>query len=186
MNRKMVVLMGPSGCGKSTLEGFCKELGYPVVISYTTRQPRTGNVNEIHGVHYYFVSEQEFAQIELVEKNKYGIDYYGISRAEVERNFAINNTIVAVAEIHGVKQLQEAYPDELEIVFVTLPLEEMEKRMRARGDSEKDIQSRLQRAIDEKEHEHGWIANHTIVNWDLNNSKAQLCKILGLSYEDII
>ncbi|MFF2532246.1 guanylate kinase [Brevibacillus sp. NPDC058079] len=186
MRRKIVVLMGPSGCGKSTLEAYCKELGFPVNISHTTRKPRTGKTKEVHGVHYYFVLEQEFFQIDLAESNKYGSNYYGISKAEVERNFAISDTIIAVAELHGVKQLKEAYPNELEIVFVTLPLDEMEKRMRARGDSEEDIQFRLQRAIDEKEHEHGWIADHTIENWDLEESKAQLRKILGITDEQLV
>jgi guanylate kinase len=176
--KRFVVLMGPSGCGKSTLEAYCKTLGLPVNISHTTRPSRNGEVN---GVHYYFVSEDQFFQTDLAENNKYGANYYGISKAEVERNFALNDTIVAVAELHGVKQLKEAFPEELEVVFVTLPMEEMERRMRVRGDAEKDIQFRLQRAIDEKEHEHGWIADHTIENWDLEESKSKLRRILGIA-----
>lgn len=177
MKKQMVVLMGPSGCGKSTLEAYARELGYPVIISNTTRPPRG---KEINGIHYYFVPKVEFDTLELVENNKYGEHFYGISRAEVDRNFAISDTIVAVAEINGVKQLKEALPDELVIVFVTLPMDEMERRMRERGDSEENVQSRLQRAIDEKEHEHGWIADYTIENWDLEESKTRIRNILGI------
>jgi guanylate kinase len=178
MNERFIVLMGPSGCGKSTLEAYCRELNIPVNISNTTRTPRKG---EIDGFHYYFNTVEKFFQVDLAEKNKYGLNYYGISKVEIKRNFAINNVIVAVAEIEGVKQLKEAYPDELEVVFITIPLDEMEKRMRARGDSEENIQTRLLRAIEKKEHEHGWIADYTIVNWDLDQSKAQLRGILGVT-----
>lgn len=183
MSRKMVVLMGPSGCGKTTLEAYSKDIGFPVIISHTTRSPRKGEKN---GLSYYFVSKEEFNQIDLAENNQYGENFYGISKSEVERNFAMNDTIVAVAELHGVKQLKEAYPDEVVVVYVTLTLEEMEKRMRARGDSEQDIQFRLQRAINEKEHEHGWIADHTIENWDLTESKTQFSKILGFVDEKAV
>ena len=56
---KLFILSGPSGAGKGTI---CKELlaqtDLQLSVSMTTRAPREG---EIHGVHYYFVDEEEFA-----------------------------------------------------------------------------------------------------------------------------
>ena len=55
---KLFILSGPSGAGKGTI---CKELlaqtDLQLSVSMTTRAPREG---EIHGVHYYFVDEEEF------------------------------------------------------------------------------------------------------------------------------
>ncbi len=57
---KLFILSGPSGAGKGTI---CKELlaqtDLALSVSMTTRQPREG---EIHGVHYYFVTEAEFVE----------------------------------------------------------------------------------------------------------------------------
>ena len=57
---KLFILSGPSGAGKGTI---CKELlaqtDLELSVSMTTRQPREG---EIHGVHYYFVTEEEFRE----------------------------------------------------------------------------------------------------------------------------
>lgn len=58
-----LVISGPSGSGKGTLTSYLlKEAPsvFALSASYTTRKPREG---EVHGVHYYFVSEEEFLKV---------------------------------------------------------------------------------------------------------------------------
>ena len=82
----IIVLSGPSGVGKSTLVGRVREQmpELQFSISCTTRSPRTG---EEHGVHYYFLSREEFA--ERVERGEF-VEYadvfahrYGTLKKEV-------------------------------------------------------------------------------------------------------
>src|SRR4051794_23068621 len=53
------ILSGPSGVGKSTVIARLKESGFPITycVTATTRAARTG---ELHGQHYYFLSEDEY------------------------------------------------------------------------------------------------------------------------------
>ena len=56
---QLTVLAGPTAVGKGTVVAALRER-YPhllVSVSATTRNPRPGEVN---GVHYYFVSPEEF------------------------------------------------------------------------------------------------------------------------------
>jgi len=65
---KPLVLVGPSGSGKTTLYDHLKKL-YPqklvLSVSSTTRKPRNGEVN---GVHYHFVTMDEFKKEVTDEK----------------------------------------------------------------------------------------------------------------------
>lgn len=181
---EIVVFYGPSGCGKSTLIEYCRSIGMPVAVNYTTRDLRVKD-NEVDGVHYHFVSEEVFLQTDLVEKNAYpsenGLKWYGIGREEIRSKFEQNHQIIVIAEINGIKALKEAFPGQVRAIFVTVPLDEMEKRMRHRGDSELNIQVRIKNAIERKEHEQAYMADHVIENWDLEESKVKVREILGLT-----
>ena len=64
---KMIILSSPSGAGKTTLvKKISKEKKYKISISHTTRESRP---NEINGVDYFFISEQEFQN--LIDKNSF-------------------------------------------------------------------------------------------------------------------
>ena len=60
MDGKIIIVSAPSGCGKSTIINALLERGdidMQFSISATSRQPREG---EVHGVNYYFLTEEEF------------------------------------------------------------------------------------------------------------------------------
>lgn len=175
MERKIFLLMGPSGAGKTTLGGYLKELGIPELISHTTRPLRK---NEVNGIHYHFVSDDEFKKLDLIESVVYDGHHYGLSKGEVEQKLALNNKVFVVAELNGAKQIKEVYPNEVVVIFITVSLQEMEKRMRERGDSEESIRKRLKRAIQNKEHEHSRFADYIIENYDLKKSKKRLREII--------
>lgn len=180
MNGKMIyILLGPSGAGKTTLGGYVKELGVPELVSHTTRDMRPG---EIEGVSYFFVTKEEFDSVDKVEFSPYGNSHYSLSRKEVDTKLAENDIVFAITDINGVTQIKEKYPNMVKVIFITIPLEEMEKRMRARKDTEDAIQKRITNAINSKEHENIKVADYVIENYDLEESKNTIKNIiLGLS-----
>ncbi|RFZ76408.1 hypothetical protein DS742_23735 [Lacrimispora amygdalina] len=99
-----IVLVGASGSGKSTIEDyFVSNLGYAKIVSYTTRQPRAG---EINGKDYWFVSNQEFGELiskgELAEYEEYSQGrFYGTSKSE----YTSGNKIVVLTP-NGFRQLK--------------------------------------------------------------------------------
>ena len=173
-NKRIFILLGPSGAGKTTLGGYLKELGIPELVSHTTRPMREG---EVDGISYYFVSKEEFDTLEKDEFSNYGGSFYCLSKKEIENKFKDYDTVFAITDINGVKQLKEKYP-EIKVIFITIPLEEMEKRMRDRKDTEENIQKRLRNAIENKEHDNIKYADYVIENFDLEVSKQKIRDIV--------
>lgn len=82
----LIVLVGKSASGKTTLEKYISDnFRYEKIVSHTTRPIRG---NEIEGVDYYYVSEDEFNKMklndELVEHATFCNWSYGISKKEIE------------------------------------------------------------------------------------------------------
>lgn len=177
-NRRLYILMGGSGTGKTTLGNYLKELGVPEIISHTTRDMRKG---EIHGITYYFIDRNEFDSIEKVEWTEYpkgSGKMYCISKEEVEGKLAQHGKLFAITDAFGVEQLKAQYPNEVEVIYLYITLEEMEKRMRERGDNEKGIQERLVQAKETGELNNHDYANHFIENVDLEGSKRKIREIV--------
>ena len=146
---KLFVISGASGVGKSTVLGGVMERRKDLIfsVSATTRDPRPG---ECEGVHYYFVSRETFrdmiARDAFVEYDAHMDNYYGTPRAQLEEKLSRGNVILDI-EPNGAFQVRKARPDAM-LVFITPPsMEELERRLRSRGDtSEEQIQLRLERA----------------------------------------
>ena len=57
----IIILSSPSGAGKTTLvKKIAQENNFKISISYTTRKPRT---NEINGKDYFFIKEEDFKNL---------------------------------------------------------------------------------------------------------------------------
>ena len=86
--------------------------------------------------------------------------------------------VVLEIDIRGGKQVKERYPDDTVLIMVLPPSrEELEARMRRRGDSEELIRARL--ALAESEEAEGReLADHIIVNDDLNRAVEELAGIV--------
>lgn len=147
---KLVVLTGPSGVGKGTLLKHLLEQ-HPELclsISATTRSPRP---NEVHGQHYLFISADEFTQMrdngELLEWAEFAGNFYGTPKRPVEAQIAQGKSVVLEIELVGARQIRQVFPSAIQVFILPPSLEELERRLRARGhDSEASIARRLKRA----------------------------------------
>ncbi|MBD2502584.1 guanylate kinase [Anabaena azotica] len=150
---KLIVLTGPSGVGKGTLMRSLlqrhPELYYSV--SATTRAPRPG---EVDGTNYYFISRSKFEQLlaqgEFLESAEFAGNYYGTPREAVLSQVQSGKLVVLEIELEGARQVRASFPQALSIFILPPSFEELERRIRGRGqDSEEAIARRLQRAKQE-------------------------------------
>ncbi len=131
----LIVISGPSGVGKDTVIQRMKErrLPFHFVVTATTRPPR---VEEQHGVDYFFVSHDEFAEmIEQDELLEYAIvynDYKGIPKAQVREALASGKDVVMRIDVQGAATIRSLCPDALLIFMTTGNEEELEARLTAR------------------------------------------------------
>lgn len=150
---RLIVLTGPSGVGKGTLLRSLlqrhPELYYSV--SATTRSPRSG---EIHGKNYYFISRSKFEQLvsqgEFLEWAEFAGNYYGTPREGVLNQVQSGKLVVLEIELEGARQIRTSFPSALRIFILPPSFDELEKRIRGRGqDPEEAIARRLRRAHEE-------------------------------------
>ena len=137
MNKgQLIVFSGPSGVGKGTvLKEFLAGRGNVALsVSATTRQPRPGEEN---GVHYYFLTKEEFLKkVEegnMLEYAQYNSNYYGTPKDKVDEALAQGRDIVLEIEVQGALLVKEKCPNAL-LVFVAPPSwQELRDRLTGRG-----------------------------------------------------
>lgn len=177
---KLIVISGASGVGKGTVLGIMmekrKDLSFSV--SATTRPPRPG---EIDGVHYYFISREKFAEMiaegAFLEYDAHADNYYGTPRAQAEEKRERGPVLLDI-EPAGAKQVREKMPD-AELIFIMPPsMEELERRLRGRGDTpEEQIKLRMDRAVWEME-QRIWY-DHVVVNDDPERCADEILRIIA-------
>lgn len=150
-NGVVLVLSGPSGAGKSSLiNEVSDEIGdYYFSISTTTRSIREG---EEDGVHYHFVSKEEFEKdIEEDLFLEYALvhgNYYGTSIKPVKKALSQGKLVIFDIDVQGNMAINNRLGDITTSVFITPPsLSELENRLRKRStDEDKVIENRLKMA----------------------------------------
>jgi guanylate kinase len=164
-----LVLCSPSGGGKGAITEalLASEPRLRRSVSVTTRAPRPG---EIDGLHYHFITEDEFSAAErngdLLEWARVlrGTRGYGTPRAPVEAALAAGDDMVFDIDWQGFRQMRKLLPDDVLGVFILPPeLDVLEQRLRARGsESDEEIDRRMQTAREEISH---WPEfDHVVVN----------------------
>lgn len=148
LRTRPLVLFGPSGSGKSTLmnrllKDYPEKFGFSV--SHTTRSPRPG---ETDGKEYYFTSrdvmQQSIDRGEFIESAVYNQNLFGTSKKAVQDVLDGGKVCLLDIDMQGVVNLKNINMD-CYYVFVKPPsLEELERRLRARGtETEESVSRRL-------------------------------------------
>jgi guanylate kinase len=151
----LVVLSGPSGVGKGTLIECLQRMRQDLAfsVSCTTRQPREG---ERHGVHYFFLTEDEFQQRldegDFLEHAGYADHAYGTSRSQVESLLAAGKTVLLDIEVQGAMQVRALRPDATLIYLLPPSYQELRQRLYGRNTEPGDVvEKRLARAREERD-----------------------------------
>jgi guanylate kinase len=131
----LIVISGPSGVGKDSVLHGLKQRNLPMhfVVTATTRPRRE---NETHGVDYFFVSKDEFAQmIEHEELIEYAIvynDYKGIPKQLVREALASGQDVVMRVDVQGAASVRKLAPEAVPIFLTTESEEALVRRLKSR------------------------------------------------------
>ena len=177
----VLIVSGPSGSGKSTLVQRILELPDTMPsISCTTRARRA---TEASGKCYDFVTEAEFdamaARGEFLEYARvFGKYAYGTPRKWLNESRRTGRDLVLEIDVQGAAQVKEKLPESVAIFILPPSREELERRLRSRGqDSEEEIARRLARARDEIQ-AFGKYYDYCVVNDDMERAGRDVQAIL--------
>ncbi len=163
------VVAAPSGAGKSTLVNMllARDPGMQLSISYTTRPPRPGEVN---GKNYHFIDIPAFTamrtQGEFLEWAEVHGNFYGTSRSALAQQLGNGRDLVLEIDWQGAQQVRQQFKQAIGIFILPPSVEELERRLRGRGqDSEDVIKRRVAAALGEMRHVDEF--DFVIINKDL-------------------
>ena len=180
MSGLLFVITAPSGAGKTSLiDALLKEdAGLRLSISYTTRPPRPGEQN---GREYHFVDNATFdamnAAGEFLESAQVHGNRYGTSRRVVRELLAGGDDLILEIDWQGARQVRREFPGCIGIFILPPTIEELERRMRTRGqDSDAVIGLRLANAREELSHSREF--EYAIINKDFDEAKNRLIEVI--------
>jgi guanylate kinase len=176
----LFVISSPSGGGKGTLVRrvlpVVPRLGYSV--SWTTRAPR---FDEVHGVHYYFVNDEEFdaarARGEFLEWAVVHGNHYGTSIKAVERELISGRDVMLEIDVQGAESVRRARVDSVGVFILPPSFEVLRERLSARqSENPQQLATRLRNSRAEVERYAEF--DYVILNDDADRAAAQLASIV--------
>jgi guanylate kinase len=176
----LFVVTAPSGAGKTTLVAalLAADANVQLSISYTTRQPRVGEVN---GKDYHFVDRAEFERMinagELLEFAEVYGNYYGTSQVWINEVIKNGRDILLEIDWQGAQQVRRLFPDAIGLFVLPPSLETLENRLRNRGkDSEEVIAKRM--AVSRTECSHVDEFDFVIVNEHIDDAVRDIVSVV--------
>jgi guanylate kinase len=183
-NGKLIIFSAPSGAGKTTivqylLKEFPEQLGFSV--SACNREKRNG---EIDGIHYYFLSTEEFKQRisnnEFAEwEEVYKDHFYGTLKSEIERIWKLGKHVIFDIDVIGGINLKKQFGDKALGVFVMPPsIEHLELRLKSREtETPESIARRIAKA--DAELQTAKLFDKSILNDNLTEAFAEAKKVVS-------
>jgi guanylate kinase len=179
----LLVLSGPSGVGKDTIWKATAAMlpTFAKAITCTTREQRPGEEN---GVHYYFVTDEEFEHMiredQLLEWAEVHGNRYGVPQGPVFERINNGEDVVCVIDVQGAMRMRGIFPTCL-LVFLRPPKgreeEVLKTRMANRAPlSEEEMHRRMQTAYNELAQSQ--LYDYEIINEDIEHTAEQLRDIV--------
>jgi len=180
---RLVVLAGPTAVGKGSVAAAVRERHPDVWISVsaTTRSPRPG---EQEGVHYFFVSDDEFdGMVERGELLEWAVVHqsarYGTPRGPVEAALAAGRLALLEIDLQGARQVRSSMPDALFVFLKPPSWDELVRRLVGRGtETEAERTRRLETALEELAAEREF--DVTVVNHEIHSAADELVALMTL------
>lgn len=179
---KIIVIVAPSGSGKSTLIKRLKSEVSEIVesVSYTTRKARPGEEN---GVHYNFISKEEFLsmkeQDEFLEWAEVHGNFYGTGKSFVESRLKEGDNILFDLDVQGTDSFKSFFKEKANVIFIAPPsVETLEERLKGRGtETDESLKIRLENAKKELLRKDDY--DFCVVNDDLERAYSDLKVIIN-------
>jgi len=157
MNKgKLFIFSAASGTGKTSLAKALVESTPDVAfsVSHTTRAPRPG---EQHGVHYYYVTREEFdrmvANSEFVEYATVFGNSYGTSKQAIEDQVKSGKSVILDIDWQGARAIKKWQPEAVSIFILPPSRAALRERLTNRKqDSQEVIDRRMREAVAEMSH----------------------------------
>ncbi len=184
---RLFVISGPSAVGKGSVvkRVLSGSDNLRLSVSATTRRPRAG---EEHGVHYYFMSEEEFEETvasggflehALVHEHR-----YGTPKKAVEEQLALGNDVILEIDVQGAAQVKGTGAEAVYIFMLPPSMEELRRRFDERGtESPDDIELRMSKAYEEIRHASEY--DYYIINDDLDQAVEAVKSVISSEHHRI-
>lgn len=180
-NHHLLVLAGPTAVGKGTVAKYIIQHNPDVMLSVsaTTRAPRAG---EVDGVHYFFLTDQEFD--DLIAKDQmleyavvHGNNRYGTPKAPVEAALAAGKLVLLEIDIQGARQVKAAMPEATTVFLAPPSWDELVHRLQGRGTETAEEQARRLDTARVELAAQGEF-DHVIVNDEVAKCAAQVVELM--------
>ena len=182
----MVILSSPSGVGKTTLTKKIQQKyqSFKISVSHTTRAARS---NEVDGVDYNFVSNEEFTKLinkkQFYEYAKIFENYYGTLKKNVDETLKTNDIIFDI-DWQGTKQLSKF--DNLKLIKIYLITDnknELKKRLINRNQNTiEEVEKRFNSFDEDIKHWKDY--DYIIINKNLDVCFKQIENIIKINKEE--
>ena len=176
MSGNLFIISAPSGAGKTSLVHALLNLNphIDLSISYTTRDPRSGEQN---GKDYYFVSREDFLAManrgEFLESAEVYGNLYGTSQIWISQEIAKGRDVLLEIDWQGAAQVRRLFPDCISVFILPPSIAALETRLKGRGkDNDTVIAKRLAAAREDIAHVAEF--DYVIINDNLNNALREL------------
>ncbi|MDH4134067.1 MAG: guanylate kinase [Gammaproteobacteria bacterium] len=177
---KLFIFSAASGTGKTSLAKALIESVPEVAfsVSHTTRAPRPG---EVHGVHYYYVSREEFDRLvaagAFVEHATVFGNSYGTSKQAIDDQIRSGKSVILDIDWQGARAIKAWRPDAVSVFILPPSRAALRERLTSRKqDSEEIIARRMREAVSEMSHYNEF--DRLVVNDDFDAALADLRAIL--------
>jgi len=174
-----IVVSGPGGVGKGTIVDALvgRDPRLWLSRSWTTRAQRPGEADDAYVFTDAATFEQRIEDGGFLEWTEFLGNYYGTPTPEPVPGADV---VVLEIEVDGARQVKSTFPEAI-LIFVLPPSrDEQERRLRERGDQDDKVFARLRKA-EEEEPVGMAIADHVVVNDDLEDTINDMLAIIDVA-----